>query len=72
MAFTFTCTGVRDEITALKVEDFDIEVTFKVHGSHKVSRIMKQEAFNELKDMKVGQKVLVATNRGQLMWVKHE
>lgn len=72
MAFTFTCTGVVDEIIALKIEEFDIKVSFKKHGFHKVSRIMNRESFDSLKQMEVGQTVLVATNGGDLMWVKPE
>lgn len=73
MAYTFTCAGVVDEITGLTdVDDFHIQVTFKVHGSHKVSSIMNREVFASLKKMHVGQKVLVATNGGDLMWVDPE
>ena len=70
MAYTYSCTGLRDTITALEIGEFDIEVTFNVHGSFKVNLIMNREAYNALKEMEVGQKVSVATNRGKLMWVK--
>ena len=64
MAFTSTCTGVVDTITALNPEDeFHIQVTFKQLGSYRVSSIMNREAFTSLKQMEVGQKVWVATNR---------
>lgn len=48
------------------------QVTFKESGSYKVSLIINQEAFASLKQMKVGQKVLVATNGSDLMWVETE
>ena len=70
MAFKFTCICVKDEITALKIENFDIEVAFKVHDSFNVSLIMNQEACTSLKQIKLGQKVLVATARSRLMWVR--
>jgi len=73
MAYTFTCAGVVDEITGLTIEDnFHIQVTFKVHGSYRVSSIMNREVFASLKEMHEGQKVLVATNGGDLMWVDPE
>lgn len=71
MATTWTCTGLEDEIISLnKVDEDYIEVEFKAHGCFKVGRIMDNTTFEELKDMKVGQKIWVATRNGRLMWVK--
>ncbi len=68
---TFTFTGVVDEITSLNSEDdFHIKVTFRVHGPYRVSSIMNREAFVSLKKMHIGQKALVATHQGELIWVK--
>lgn len=68
MAYTYT--GVVDEITALKIEDSDIEVTFKVHGTYKINQFEHNRIFKSLKEMAVGQKALVATHYGYLKWVK--
>lgn len=59
MAYTYTFTGVEDEITALKFDKYNIEVTFKVHGTYNVF-IADQPLFGQLKKMNIGQKVLVA------------
>ena len=68
MAYTYT--GVLDEITALKIEDSDIEVTFKFHGTYKINQIEDNRIFASLKQMAVGQKASVATYYGYLKWVK--
>lgn len=70
MVFTFT--GLVDKITDLKIEESNIEVTLKVHGTFKVSHIKNRVAYDALKQMKVGQEVLVATDCGRLMWIKPE
>ena len=71
MAFTYTCTGVKDQITDLIVEDnFNIKVVFKINGSFRVNKIMNDVAYSSVKKMESGQQVLVATCHGRLMWVK--
>lgn len=47
-----------------------IEVKFKVQGCFRVSKILDSTTFKKLNDMKVGQKVRVATQGGRLMWVE--
>lgn len=68
MAYTYT--GVVDEITALKIEDSKLEVTFKVHGTYKINQLEHGQIFKSLKEMAVGQKASVATHHGFLKWVE--
>lgn len=68
--YTYTSTGVADEITGLTfVDDYHIEVTFTNNGFYNVSSIMNPEVFDSLKNMQIGQKVLVAINGSCINWI---